>query len=111
MKVIATRRFGKFRPGDHFEMPDQRARHFIRAKCVVEDVEASPSVPALAEPAIPDPAPISAVDADPCESADLVAEEGVDDSAADVPRGNEYETRDMTAAPRRRGRPRSAPKE
>jgi hypothetical protein len=32
MKVSAIKKFGKYRPGDEFELPDKTARLFIKAK-------------------------------------------------------------------------------
>jgi hypothetical protein len=77
MKVAAIKKFGKYRPGDEFDLPDKTARLFIKAKR------------------------LRAATTEPLTQADAVAQAvtaPVDETTVEVTSEPQtYETRDMVA--------------
>lgn len=99
MKVAAIKKFGKYRPGDEFDLPDKTARLFIKAKRLRAATEEPVTQPDSAAPAaaVPVEGPPDEVATEPqtYETRDLVADEEISPRTGRPKRT--YTRRDMKA--------------
>jgi hypothetical protein len=90
MKVAAIKKFGKYRPGDEFDLPDKTARLFIKIKRL-----RAASEPVAPEAPAEEPAVEVEQDSPTYETRDMVPEEEISPRTGRPKRA--YTRRDMKA--------------